>query len=398
MSRKRSEEAINAYRDRFLDGAVAQGVERAIADRVFEQIRGFSGFGFPKSHAAAFGLLAYQSTWLRVHRGPEFLCALLNEQPMGFYPPDALVHEAQRRGIEVRGPDVNASGVECTVEPDLGVRIGLGYVTGLREDDAAAIVAERDRCGAYRSLGELASRAGVRGEALERLAWAGACESAGAEEAAARRPALWRLGIAEGIGPNGQLSLPLDLPEAPELAELGQWDLAVADYSSTGMTLGAHPLALMRPQLEGLATSEDTTTLPEGTSLEVAGIVVARQRPATARGVVFMLLEDELGVINVIVPPPVYSSCRLAVRTASFARVRGRLERQGKRVVNVVAARVEPLATPDLTLAEVRPLEPPVERETGRQADPDEEPALAAAAGGLAAVAPKPHSFGRRGR
>ncbi len=116
MSRKRSEEAINAYRDRFLDGAVAQGVEREVAERVFEQIRGFSGFGFPKSHAAAFGLLAYQSTWLRVHRGPEFLCALLNEQPMGFYPPDALVHEAQRRGIEVRGPDVNASGVECAVE------------------------------------------------------------------------------------------------------------------------------------------------------------------------------------------------------------------------------------------------------------------------------------------
>ena len=398
MSRKRSEEAINAYRDRFLDGAVAQGADREVADRVFEQIRGFSGFGFPKSHAAAFGLLAYQSTWLRVHRGPEFLCALLNEQPMGFYPPDALVHEAQRREIEVRGPDVNASGVECTVEPDLGVRIGLGYVTGLREDDAAAIVAERERSGAYRSLGELASRAGTRKEAFERLAWAGACDSAGVEERSARRPALWRLGIAEGIGPNGQLSLPLELPEAPRLAELGEWDLAVADYSATGMTLGAHPLALMRPQLPGLATSEDTTTLPDGSSLEVAGIVVARQRPATARGVVFMLLEDELGVINVIVPPPIYSSCRLAVRTASFARVRGRLERQGTRVVNVVASRVETLATPDLRLAEVRPLEPPVERETGRQVEQVEEPALAAGAGGLAAVAPKPHSFGRRGR
>ena len=143
MSRKRSEAAINAYRDRFLEGAVANGVEREVAERVFEQIRGFSGFGFPKSHAAAFGLLAYQSTWLRVHRGPEFLCALLNEQPMGFYPPDALVHEAQRRGIEVRGPDVNASAVECSVEPDLGVRIGLGYVKGLREDDRP-----RDRDGA----------------------------------------------------------------------------------------------------------------------------------------------------------------------------------------------------------------------------------------------------------
>jgi error-prone DNA polymerase len=400
MSRKRSEEAINAYRDRFIEGAVAKGVEREVADRVFEQIRGFSGFGFPKSHAAAFGLLAYQSTWLRVHRGPEFLCALLNEQPMGFYPPDALVHEAQRRGIEVRGPDVVASEVKCSVESDLGVRIGLGYVTGLREDDATAIVLERERHGPYRSLGELASRAGARGDALERLAWAGACGSVGVGmPPEGRRSALWRLGVAGGVGPNGQLSLPLDLPDAPELRELSGWDLAVADYGSTGMTLGAHPLALMRHELDGVATSAEVPGMRDGTDLEVAGIVVARQRPATARGVVFMLLEDEFGVVNIVVLPPVYQRCRLAVRTASFARVRGRLERQEERVLNVVAGSVEPLATPDLPLADVLPIEPPVERETGRERDvagdvPNER--LAAAAGGLAAVAPKPHSFGRR--
>jgi error-prone DNA polymerase len=422
MSRKRSEEAINAYRERFLDGAVAKGVGREVAERVFEQIRGFSGFGFPKSHASAFGLLAYQSTWLRVHRGPEFLCALLNEQPMGFYPPDALVHEAQRRGIEVRGPDVNTSDVECTVElaarssqlasesssvscqlpaASLTVRIGLGYVTGLREDDANAIVAERKRSGRYGGLGRLASRAGVRRDALERLAWAGACESIGVRGAPAegRREALWRLGVAGEVGPGGQLTLPLDLPEAPELAKLGDWEQAVADYGSTGMTLGAHPLALMRPGLEGVATSADVAHLENGSVLEVAGIVVARQRPATARGVIFMLLEDEFGVVNIVVPPPVYASCRLAVRTAAFARVQGRLERQGKRVVNVVAARVAALATPDISLADVLPIEPSVERETGRERDaagdvPDER--VAAAAGALAAVAPQPHSFGRR--
>ena len=394
MSRKRSEEAMNAYRDRFCEGAVANGVGREVADRVFEQIRGFSGFGFPKSHAAAFGLLAYQSTWLRVHRGPEFLCALLNEQPMGFYPPDALVHEAQRRGIQVLGPDVNSSEVECSVEEDLGVRVGLGYVNGLREDDAEEIVSERERCGAYRTLGELASRSGARGDALERLAWAGACESVGASATDARRPALWRLGVAGGVGTHGQLSLPLDLPQAPSaLPKLDEWDLAVADYESTGVTLGSHPLALMRNRLEGLATSVDTRRLPDGSSLEVAGIVVARQRPATAQGVVFMLLEDEFGVVNVVVLPPVYAACRLAVRTAPFARVRGRLERR-ERVVNVVADSIEPLATPDLSLAEVRPIEPPVERETGRT---ETEPAeLAVAAGALAAVAPRPHSFGRR--
>ena len=179
MSRKRSEEAILAYRDRFLDGAKSNGVADAVAERVFEQVRGFSGFGFPKAHAAAFGLLAYQSTWLRVHYGPELLCSLLNEQPMGFYPPDSLVHEAQRRGFEVLGPDVNRSAVECAVEPsdgELGVRIGLGHVNGAREDEVRALVAERERAGRYRDFADLASRSGVGGGVLERLAWAGACE------------------------------------------------------------------------------------------------------------------------------------------------------------------------------------------------------------------------------
>ena len=393
MSRKRSEAAINAYRDRFLEGAVANGVEREVAERVYEQIRGFSGFGFPKSHAAAFGLLAYQSTWLRVHRGPEFLCALLNEQPMGFYPPDALVHEAQRRGIEVRGPDVNASAVECSVEPDLGVRIGLGYVKGLREDVAREIVTERERGGPYARLGELPSRAGTTAEGLEQLAWAGALE--GLERS--RRDALWRVGMARGAAGGGQLTLPLGLPDAPKLDALTAWETAVADYATTGLTLGTHPIELLRPELPGLATSADLQELPDSSELEIAGLVVARQRPATARGVVFMLLEDEFGSVNVIVLPPVYADCRLAVRTAGFARVRGRLERR-EGVINVVATRVEALATPDVPLADVRTLEPPVEAETGRERDAagDVPAERRVAVGALAAVAPRPHSFGQR--
>ncbi len=371
MSRKRSDEAMAAHQVRFVEGAVAQGVSREVAERVFEQVRGFSGFGFPKSHAAAFGLLAYQSAWLRVHRGPEFLCALLNEQPMGFYPPDALVHEAQRRGIELQKPDVNASGVDCAVGEDLVVRIGLGYVNGLRAGDAEAIVAERKRSGSYGSLAELASRSGVRDDALARLAWAGACESIEPDPEGARnearRIALWRLGVAQGAGPHGQLSLPLPLPDAPQLEELDEWELAVADYASTGMTLGSHPLALIRGELEGFATSADLIVLPDRRDVEIAGIVVARQRPGTAKGVVFMLLEDETGVANIIVPPPVYKACRLAVRTASYAKVTGRLERRG-RVINVLASHVEPLSTPDLPEAEVRTIEPDPQRETGRPA------------------------------
>ena len=383
MSRKRSGDAINAYQERFIDGCVRLEVDRGVAKRVFEQIRGFSGFGFPKSHAAAFGLLAYQSTWLRVHRGPELLCALLNEQPMGFYPPDALVHEAQRRGIELRPVDVNSSDVECSVEADLGVRIGLGYVKGLGAKDAEAIAAERLAGGPYADLGQLASRAGARAQSLELLAWAGACESVGAKRG--RRPDLWRLGVARGVGPRGQLALPLDLPDAPALAELDDWQRTVADYASTEMTLGAHPIALMREGLEGHTTSAQLQDLPDRTDLRIAGLVVARQRPETANGIVFMLIEDEFGVVNVIVPPPVYKASRLAVRTAPFARIEGRLERR-ERVMNVLASKVEAMAMPSAENAKVHVL-PGVEPEPSDQNR----------AGDFAAVAPRVQSFGRRG-
>ncbi|MCE3248409.1 MAG: polymerase alpha subunit [Geminicoccaceae bacterium] len=398
MSRKRSEAALNAYGERFVAGAVDRGVDRTLAERVFDQVRGFSGFGFPKSHAAAFGLLAYQSTWLRVHYGPELLCALFNEQPMGFYPPDSLAHEAQRRGIEVRGVDANQSAVECTIESRPGepaVRLGLGYVKGIAEEEARALVAERERGGGYRDLADLASRSGMGRDGLERLAWAGACRSLGVRGGkSARRDELWRLGIARGgRGTNGrdqaQLALPLGLPAPPDLRPLDSWERIVADYASTGITLGEHPIEVMRPDLEpDLAQSDELAVLPDRAEVRMAGLVVARQRPATAKGVVFMLLEDELGVANVIVPPPVYERCRLAVRTASFALVGGRLERH-QEVINVVADSVERLAVPDHTAAAIRHIEPPAERETGRDG--------AVAERELAAVAPAAHSFGRRG-
>jgi error-prone DNA polymerase len=367
---------------------------------VFEQVRGFSGFGFPKAHAAAFGLLAYQSTWLRIHYGQELLCALLNEQPMGFYPPDSLIHEAQRREFAVRAADVNRSEVECVVEGDLAVRVGLGYVKGVRAEEMEGLVAERGRGGPYEDLGDLSARSGVSREGLERLAWAGTMESLGidAKEIAGgsrkssegRRADLWRVGVARGGRPaRGQLSLPLEVPAAPPLRELSEWERVVADYAATGVTLGAHPMELMRPGLsEGVLRSEDLEATPDGARVEIAGMVVARQRPATARGVVFMLLEDEAGVINLVILPPAYERHRLAVRTASFLRVDGKLERR-EGVINVVADALESLATPDLETAKVRHIEPPAERETGRRSDRD-------AAVELEAVAPRAHSFGRR--
>jgi error-prone DNA polymerase len=179
MSRKRSVAAIEAYHRRFVQGAMQlhDDVTEELAERVWSMVVGFSGFGFPKAHGAAFGLLAYQSTWLRVHHPSEFLCSLLDEQPMGFYPPDALVHEAQRRGIEVLPPEVNESAVGCTVTPEGSVRVGLGYVMGVRADEVAELVAARDADGPFRSLEDLVARAGAGRAALGRLAWSGACDA-----------------------------------------------------------------------------------------------------------------------------------------------------------------------------------------------------------------------------
>jgi error-prone DNA polymerase len=408
MSRKRSEAAIMRYRDRFIEGAVARGVERRVAERVFGQIEGFSGFGFPKSHSAAFGLLAYQSTWLRVHYGPELLCALLNEQPMGFYPPDALVHEAQRRGIEVLGPDVNRSGAECKVEPSTGkepaVRIGLGYVKGVVEEEVAELVTERERAGPYRGLGELAARSGAGRPTLERLAWSGACDALAS--ASSRRSALWRLGAAatgRRQRDGSQLALPLEPPSAPSLPQLGDWERMVADYRSTGMTLDEHPMSLLRREIGvEAADSRSLERLPDGETLEVAGLVVARQRPATANGVVFMLLEDEWGTINLVVPPPVAERCRLAVRTAGFVRAKGTLEKR-EETISVLIGDVERLERPDLPPATVKRIEPPVPAETGRTQETTDELAERRAArqriaADLAAALPAAHSFGRRGR
>jgi len=185
-----------------------------------------------------------------------------------------------------------------------------------------------------------------------------------------------------------QLALPLALPAAPSLREQTPWEQVVADYASIGIALESHPMALLREELgDSVASSADLRRARDGASIEVAGMVVARQRPATARGVVFMLLEDERGTANVIVPPPVYERHRMIVRTASFVRITGTLERR-EGTMNVVASALQTLSRPDLPQAEVRHIEPPVERETGRDA----------ALSDLASTLPAAHSFGRRGR
>ena len=349
MSRKRSEAAMRAYEDQFVAGAVAlHGASEELAHRVYDQIVGFSGFGFPKSHSAAFGLLAYQSTWLRVHYAPEFLCALMNEQPMGFYPPDTLAHEAQRRGIEVRAPCVRRSGLECAVEADLGVRVGLGYVSGVRSEEVEALVAERERGGPFRvdprpgrALGHGRRRAGQAG--LGRgVRRAGGRPAPGA--VAAGRGRARRAG-GKGRHPARPAAGPARRARA---GGAGVWDRLLADYGSIGVTLHEHPLELMRPTLpDGCFSSADLARARDGTPVRCAGLVVARQRPATAKGVTFMLLEDEFGTLNLIVPPPVHERCRLAVRGEPLIIASGKLEhREG--VTNVLVHDVQRLDRGDL--------------------------------------------------
>ena len=351
MSRKRSEEAIEAYRPRFVAGCLDNGITEATAHVIYDKLVGFAGFGFPKSHAAAFGLLAYQSAWLRRYYPAEFLCALMNAQPMGFYPPSSLVRDAQRRGVEVRPPHVDRSEAQCSIEEG-AVRVGLGYVQSVGEADARTLEEGRP----YAGLGDLARRVSVKKDALESLVAAGACDHWGE-----RRALLWQLGVtARGEtvgGGNRQLALPLEpTAETPDLPAQTAWEQMLADYKHTSLSVGVHPLQLLRPHLPaGVTTSADLPETPNGTLIELAGMAVARQRPATANGVVFMLLEDEYGQANLIVPPPVYERYRAIVRGEPLLLARGKLERHGRNV-NLLVASLEslgPLAREAASEAEV---------------------------------------------
>jgi error-prone DNA polymerase len=334
MSRKRSQAALEAFRDRFVAGARAKDVDEQTANAVYDKLVAFSGFGFPKSHSAAFGLLAYQSAWLRHHYSAEFLAALLNAQPMGFYPPATLVRDGQRRGVETRPPDLNLSGAACTIE-DGAVRVGLRYVQGVGEDDADAVVEERARGGPFVSIRDLAQRTPLSHDELAALVESGACDSWGLE----RRELLWQLGLVPrpqtvpgSGGAEKQLALPLEPTVAtPDLPQPTAWERMLADYRTTSLSVGVHPLELLRPHLPpGTLSSVSLRTQPDHAHVQVAGMVVARQRPATANGVVFMLLEDEHAQMNLIVLPPVYERFRAVVRSEPLLLARGRYEHEDR--------------------------------------------------------------------
>ncbi len=382
MSRRRSEAAMRAQWDAFRDGCHARSVPEHVAELVFAKILAFSAFGFPKAHAAAFALLAYQSAWLRRHHPAAFLCALLNAQPMGFYPPASLVRDGQRRDVEVRSPDILRSQAACVLEGD-AVRIGLGYVTGLGADGAAAVIAERHTRGPFRSARDLAVRLDLKLDQLERIVAAGACDALGP-----RRTLLWELGLATRSAPvrggHRQLALDLTVGDAPALPAQGEWELLVADYATTGVSIREHPIAAIRRGLEDIVSSADLRALPSGSLITLPGLAIARQRPQSANGIVFLLLEDEHGLVNLVLFPDVYERYRLLARTEPLLLAEGTLERRDRNI-NVLVSHLEPLATPGRHVIGARSQD----RGRGRRAVPSND---------LVAVAPPAQHFaqGRR--
>jgi error-prone DNA polymerase len=319
-------------------GMARQGITGEAAEAIIHSITAFALYGFPESHAASFALLAYASAYLKAHQSAAFYAALLNNQPMGFYDPATIVGDAGRHGQAMRPADVNYSGWLCTIEPDGAVRLGLRYVRGLREEAGRRLEAERQRR-PFDSMEDVVKRGRLRRDEVAQLAQVGALASLEPE----RRAALWE---AERAGrPAGALYEDLAAPREPSpLRPMSAQERLVADYDGTGLTLGPHPMAFGRGRLGRLGVSRmsDLVAFRHGAWVKVAGAVVVRQRPGTAKGFVFLNLEDETGLVNIIVRPALFHRHRLALVNESFLLIHGTLQRQDN-VTSVRAERIWPL-------------------------------------------------------
>jgi len=350
---------IHTFREKFITGMVARGYAQDFAERCFSQIEGFGEYGFPESHAASFALLVYVSAWIKYHYPEVFCAAILNSQPMGFYAPAQLVRDAREHGVDVRHPDVNCSDWDCTLEPASdgnspahAVRLGLRLIGGLSEKTTRETVL-KERASGYRDIPSLWMRSGVSASILERLADADAFRSIGLD----RRAALWAIKGLDGgtlqTHPKRATSSrnPLmtsaacgDLfeHEQAELPAMTLGEHVVHDYASLSLSLKAHPIAFFRDELTAehvISSAEHWDERYKGSEVRVAGLVLVRQQPGTAKGVIFITLEDETGIINVVVWPKVFAKHRRIVMTAQFLEVRGKLEREGL-VIHVMAERL----------------------------------------------------------
>ncbi len=352
MATFRNSGTIHTFREKMINGMIQRGYEQDFAERCFRQIEGFGEYGFPESHAASFALLAYVSAWMK-HRYPAaFACALLNSQPMGFYAPAQIIRDAREHGVEVRPADVNHSDWDSSLETGgttdtaglgMALRIGLRQIKGLSQEDGDWLVAARGN--GYSDPLAIWRRAGLSPRSLDVLARADAFSSMALD----RRQALWQI---KGLG---EAPLPLfaaagEEDRGPEPAvvlpspSLGEE--VVEDYASLRLSLKAHPLALLReqhPEFPGITSSDRLMEIPVDARITVCGLVLVRQRPGSASGVIFITLEDETGVCNVVVWPKAFERFRRAIVTARLMRITGRLQREGI-VIHLIAERIEDLS------------------------------------------------------
>lgn len=336
---------VHRFENRLIEGMVANGYDRAFAERTFRQLEGFGSYGFPESHAASFALLAYASSYLKCHHPDVFCAALLNAQPMGFYAPAQIVRDAREHGVPIRPIDVNFSEWDCTLEPMGGlfaVRLGLRLVSGLPERDGARLVAAR-KSQTFTTLAELSERTGLPTASLACLVRADAFRSLGLN----RREAAWAVralvpaplplfaAAREAIG-SAEPAIAEPPVALPPMSAGGE---VVADYRSKGLSLRAHPLSFLRSALTafGDGPCDRLGRARDGARLTVAGLVLMRQRPGSAKGTMFLTLEDETGIANLIVRPDLFESCRRTVLAARLMACRGRVQRVGK-VVHLIAA------------------------------------------------------------
>jgi error-prone DNA polymerase len=350
---KRKGKAIQRFGVKLIEGMRARGYSTEFAERCFEQIKGFSEYGFPESHAASFAILVYVSCYLKHYHPAAFAAGLINSQPMGFYAPAQIIRDAQAHGVVVHPVDVNHSRWACTLERGPGgradIRLGMRLVKGMQESEATMIAQAVEERGRFTTVRDLWRASGVSSTSLRRLAQADAFLSMGLN----RQQALW------AIKPLRDEHLPLfdALPaeaEEIELPAIKPGRQVLHDYQSVGLSLKAHPISFLRSRLEtdGVTPCEDLRSIrlcPQGRVVTVAGMVLVRQRPGTASGVVFITLEDETGIANLILWSDTFERLRKVARLSTALAATGRVERQGE----VVHVHVSDLASLDELLPDL---------------------------------------------
>jgi error-prone DNA polymerase len=348
---RRSMQRMKDLEGRLRDGMTRNGIGPEAQDNIVQGISSFAMYGFPESHAASFALIAYASAYLKVHYLAAFTCGLLNNQPMGFYSPAVLIKDAQRHGLRVRPICAQNSDWPCALEAEtdgsLSLRIGLNYVKGLRQSSASALLEARNRDGAFTSVEEMARRVPeLNRKELVALARTGALNMLG--EVAHRRDALWQVEQAgRPVGPLLRSAANVSTTKSSPLQRMTTDERLLADYAGTGITTGPHPMVYQREALrqQGILSAQELEQLNGSPHVRIAGRVICRQRPGTAKGFVFLSLEDETGIANIILTPDVFEQNRLVATRTRFLIVAGRLQNQDG-VVHVKAQSFTPLYGP----------------------------------------------------